>query len=234
QGEINSGSITLTLTSIGNGNCVPVSDEIEIEFTPTPTADAGANEIVCANDPEVQLNGSVTIASGGTWSGGNGSFNPNANALDAVYTPTATETANGSVQLTLTTTGNGNCTPVADVMTITITPAPVVDAGDDVIVCANDPEVELDGAISVATGGTWSGGNGSFFPNENDLEAVYTPSAGEIAAGEVTLTLTSIGNGNCIAVSDEVTITITPAPVVDAGDDQTLCNNNATAQLDGS
>lgn len=234
QSEINSGSITLTLTSTENGNCLPVSDETTIEFTPTPTVEAGPSEIVCANNADVQLNGSVSIANGGTWSGGSGTFTPNADVLDAIYTPSATEIANGSVQLTLTTTGNGNCIAVNDVMTITITPAPVINAGADITVCANNPEVELDGVYSVATGAEWSGGNGTFIPGENDPKAEYIPSAAEIAAGQVTLTLTSTGNGNCLSVSDQVVITITPAPVVNAGADQTLCNNNATAQLNGS
>ena len=37
------------------------------------------------------VNGSVTIATGGVWSGGAGSFTPNNTALNATYTPTATE-----------------------------------------------------------------------------------------------------------------------------------------------
>jgi hypothetical protein len=100
-------------------------------------------------------------------------------------------------------------------------------------VCANNSAIILNGAVTVATGAIWSGGTGTFNPNNSTLNATYTPSAAERTAGTVTLTLTSIGNGICNAVSDQVTFTITPAPTVTAGPDQTLCGNNANATLIG-
>jgi hypothetical protein len=80
-------------------------------------------------------------------------------------------------------------------MVITITPAPTANAGTDVSVCANNATVSLNGTVTVATGGVWSGGTGSFNPGPNALATQYTPSAAEIAAGSVTLTLTTTGNG---------------------------------------
>ncbi len=234
QAEINSGSVVLTLTSTGNGNCLAVSDQVQLSFTPAPTANAGANSSVCANNASIALNGSVTVAAGGAWSGGTGSFSPNNSALNATYTPTAAEIANGSVTLVLTTTGNGNCLPATSSRTITFTPAPTVNAGADGTVCANNAAIALNGAVSGATGGTWSGGTGTFSPNAHALNAVYTPSAAERTAGTVTLILTSTGNGNCSPVADQVTYTITPAPTANAGDDQTICANNAVATLNGS
>ncbi|MCB9200511.1 MAG: hypothetical protein H6596_08495 [Flavobacteriales bacterium] len=136
--------------------------------------------------------------------------------------------------LTLTTTGNGTCNAVTDQVQIAFTPAPVVNAGADGAVCANNAAIALNGSVTGATGGTWSGGSGTFSPNANTLNASYTPSAAEITAGSVTLTLTSAGNGTCNAVSDQVTWTITPAPTANAGADQTLCANNADAVLNGS
>ena len=234
QGEIANGFVTLTLTTTGNGNCLAVTDEVTISFSDAPTADAGPNQTVCANNPDVQLAGEVTIATGGVWSGGEGSFSPNANDLNAVYTPSADEIAAGSVQLTLTTTGNGDCLPVTDVMTINITPTPVVNAGSDLFSCANSPTVTLSGSVTVASGGIWSGGNGQFTPSNTSLTATYTPSEAEIAAGFVTLTLTSTGNGLCNEETDEMTIFIAPAPVVDAGAPVIVCANNNEVQLNGS
>ncbi|MDX9750480.1 MAG: hypothetical protein RBT71_05320, partial [Flavobacteriales bacterium] len=232
--EIAAGSVTLTLTTTGNGSCAPATDEVTITFTDAPTADAGPDQTVCANDPEVQLQGAVAIATGGIWSGGTGSFSPNNATLNAIYTPSAAEIAAGSVTLTLTTVGNGNSNPVSDQMTITITPAPVVNAGADITICANQPTAQLAGVVNHAEGGIWSGGAGTFVPGNTNLAATYTPSAGEVATGTVTLTLTSTGNGLCNAVSDQVTITIAPAPIVDAGNAITACANNATTPLNGS
>jgi hypothetical protein len=116
---------------------------------------------------------------------------------------------------------------------ITFTPAPTVNAGVNGSVCANNSAITLAGSVVGATGGVWSGGAGSFAPNNATLNAVYTPTAAERTAGSVNLTLTSTGNGNCSAVSDQVLWTITPAPTANAGADQTLCANNTVATLNG-
>jgi gliding motility-associated-like protein len=234
QSEINAGTLTLILTSTGNGNCIPVTDNVTYTFGPSPTADAGTDIELCSNNATAQLAGAVTIATGGAWTGGAGTFSPNANSLDAEYTPTAQEITDGSVTLTLTTTGNGDCSPVTAEVEISFTPSPTANAGTDQTVCANDVEVNLNGFVSIATGGTWSGGSGTFTPDANTLNAIYVPSAGEIAAGTVTLTLTTTGNADCLPESAQMTITIDPEPIVSAGNDLDICSNNAAVQLNGS
>src|SRR5690606_1859025 len=124
------------------------------------------------------------------------------------------ERAAGTVTLTLTTVGNGNCNAVSDNVTFTITPAPTANAGLDRTVCANNAAVALNGSFTIATGGVWSGGAGTFDPSTTNMGAVYTPSAAEITAGIVTLTLTTTGNGSCNAVTDQMVISITDAPSV--------------------
>ncbi|MBK9146810.1 MAG: gliding motility-associated C-terminal domain-containing protein [Flavobacteriales bacterium] len=232
--EVAAGTLNLTLTTIGNGNCVAVSDEVLVTFTAAPTANAGTGGVFCANNASIPLNGSVTVANGGAWSGAQGTFNPNANALNAVYTPSVGELAAGSVTLTLTTTGNNGCTAVSSQVTYAFTPSPTADAGVDLFSCANNATVQLNGGVTVATGGLWTGGTGGFSPNNGTLIATYAPSAAEIAAGSATLTLTTVGNGSCNAVSDQVVINIAPAPIVSAGAALQACANNAAAQLNGS
>jgi hypothetical protein len=232
--ERTAGTVTLTLTSTGNGNCNAVTDQVTFTITPAPTANAGADQTLCSNNPVATLNGGFTVATGGVWSGGNGSFDPSTTNMNATYTPTAAEIANGSVTLTLTTTGNGSCNQVTDNITLNFTPSPVVNAGADVTRCANNASIALNGSVTVATGGVWSGGLGSFSPNNATLNATYTPTAAEIAAGTLTLTLTSTGNGTCNAVSDSRVITFTPAPTVDAGVNGTVCANNSAIILNGA
>lgn len=232
--EVSAGSITLTLTSTGNGNCSPVTDQVTIFYSAAPTANAGPDQTKCANNAATTLAGSVTVASGGQWSGGLGTFAPNNNTLNATYTPTAAEISSGSVTLTLTTTGNGTCSSVTDQVTIFFTTAPTVNAGPDQTVCANNSVVTLNGSFTVASGAAWTGGAGTYSPNNTTMNATYTPTAAERAAGTVTLTLTTTGNGSCVAASDQVVITITPSPTVNAGPDQTKCGNNPDATLAGS
>ena len=212
-GEVTAGTVTLTLTTDDpTGPCLAVSDTMTITINPAATVNAGADQTVCASSPAVTLAGIIGgSASNGTWSGGGGTFTPNATTLNASYTPSAGEVSAGTVTLTLTTNDPaGPCGAVGDTVTITITAGATVNAGADQTVCASSPAVTLAGIIGgSASNGTWSGGAGTFTPNTTTLNAVYTPSAGEISAGTVTLTLTTDDPaGPCGAVSDTVTITI--------------------------
>jgi hypothetical protein len=49
--------------------------------------------------------------------------------------------------------------------------------------CANNAALALNGSFTVATGGVWSGGAGTFSPSTTNMNATYTPSAAEIASG---------------------------------------------------
>ncbi|MFN6945007.1 MAG: T9SS type B sorting domain-containing protein [Cytophagaceae bacterium] len=227
------GHVILRLTTTGNGTCNAVSDTIHVAITPAPTVNAGPDEIVCANNVSVALQGEVTVAAGGRWSGGSGTYTNNDQELNATYTPSAAEIAAGQANLRLTTTGNGTCNAVFDNMRITITPAPVVSAGQNVTVCANNAAVQLNGSVSVSGGGRWLGGTGTFSPSRNALNAIYEPSQVEKDLGIVVLTLESTGNGDCLAESRTVTIRITPAPTAYAGDNRTVCADIDHIQLFG-
>ncbi len=233
--ELTAGSVTLTLTTIGNGICPAVTDQVTISYLDSPLVNAGGPYVSCGNNSQIILNGTVTNAGGGRWSGGSGTYSPNDSSLVATYTPTPTEIANGGFIITLTSIQNGNCIPVSDTALVTITPAPTVDPGPDHTVCANNPDVLLNASVTVAGGATWSGGGGTFSGGVNGLiNNTYTPSPLEITNGVANLTLTTFGSTGCIEVDSTVTITITPAPVVFAGNDISICANNATASLNGS
>jgi hypothetical protein len=120
-------------------------------------------------------------------------------------------------------------------MRITYSPAATANAGADVSVCSTSPQVTLAGVVGGgATGGTWSGGAGTFNPSASALNASYTPNAAEIAAGSVTLTLTTNATGGpCGQVSDQVKITIMPAATVNAGLDRIACSTSPAVQLAG-
>ena len=212
QSEINSGTALLTLTS-QPGACNSVSDNVTITFTLAPTVNAGSDLEICQNAFPILLDGAVTIAAGGIWSGGTGTYSPSNTSLTAGYTPSQAEINIGYFTLNLTSTGNGNCLEVTDDVTFMLTPEPLVDAGNDEIVCASNPSVNIYASVQNATGGIWTGGTGSFDPSNTSLNVTYTPSISEITAGSVTLTLTSTGNGVCLAVQDQMTITINSNPL---------------------
>ncbi len=234
QTEIDAGIIKLYLTSASGNSCNPVVDSMNIIIDPKPIVNAGIDQFICSNNAGTVLNGSVSLASGGQWSGGAGSYSPNNSVLNAIYTPTQGEINAGFVDLILTSTGNGSCIPEDDTMRINFTPATTVDAGTNFEVCANNNQIDLVGTITVATSGTWSGGAGIYNPNPNSLTTSYTPTPTEISNGSVVLWLTSTGNGNCSAVQDSIAVTINPSPIVDAGTDQNVCVDALTVNLNGS
>ncbi|MBL4656531.1 MAG: PKD domain-containing protein, partial [Flavobacteriales bacterium] len=228
------GTVALVLTTTGNGGCPAVADAMLVSYTSAPIVDAGPDQTVCTDNPSVVLAGNVTIATGGTWTGGTGTFNPNANTLTATYTPSAFEISTGSVSLVLTSTGNSTCNPEFDTVAIIITPIPIVDAGNDTTVCSNGSDVQLVGNVITATGGIWSTNGTGTFNDSALLNAIYTTSSADSAAGGVTLTLTSTGNGNCNPVSDSINIFFLPGIDVNASADTTICSADSFLVLSGS
>src|SRR5204863_102278 len=112
-------------------------------------------------------------------------------------------------------------------------PAATVSAGGNQTICEGSTAT-MAGSFEVGTtSATWStSGTGSF--NNNSPTAVYTPSAGDITAGTVTLTYTTDDPaGPCPAVSASMTLTINPAATVSAGSNQTICEGS-TATMAGS
>src|SRR5690606_14733942 len=148
-------------------------------------------------------------ASGVSWTtSGTGSFSASATILNPEYVLTNADKAAGRVILRLTSTGNGSCKAVTDDIAITVTPAPTISAGIGQLVCADIGSIQLDGKVTVASGGSWTSlGTGSF-SNSNILNSSYTLSPADTAAGTVSLVLTSTGNGSCQAVSDTVVYSI--------------------------
>jgi hypothetical protein len=222
-GEI--GTITLELTASGSGPCPAAVDYVDIQIIRETFVSAGADKTVCqgsdVNLIDAAIGGSTTSV---TWTGGAGTYIPNANTLNAIYRPAASE-AGTTVVLTITTNDPpGPCGPSSDQVAITIEPRPVVFAGADKVVCEGDVVSLIDATASGPVGSvTWSGGSGTFLPSNTTLNAIYVPAPAEIGT-TVTLTLTSDDPaGPCGAASDQVAIAINKAPEVFAGTDQAIC-----------
>lgn len=229
-------SITFVLTS--TGNCTPVSDTVVAYIAKSPVVNAGPDVTMCANNvTPVALNGYFNYCLGATWAGGNGgAFGNNASATTS-YTPSPADISSGQVLITYSSTASVfGCPNIVDSLYLYFTPAPVVNAGADIVICANTPKVSLNGSVSGgSTTGVWSSsGSGVFSPGSTNLSTFYQLSAADQAQTSITLHLTSTANGLCNSVQDSLTITITPAPLVNAGLSDTICSNMGFIQLNGS
>lgn len=229
--------IQLILSS--TGPCPVQKDTLILYVSPSPIANASADQTACSNNSLISLNGTVSggAATGDWGTMGTGTFTPNVSTLNATYIPSALDISTGFVKLFLTSTNFGSCNTSIDTMEVTFTTQAVVDAGPDtVIVCSNNPIVNLSGSVSgSSTTGKWTtNGNGFFSPNNISLITSYQPSANDIASGEVLLYLESTSNGNCLPVFDSLLIQFTASPIVDAGINQITCSNDATISLNGA
>lgn len=234
--EVTAKSVTLYMTSTNNDKCSAVTDTVKINYSPSPIVTVGPGGSVCKNNPTIKLSGTVSGASTtGVWSGGKGTYSPDSTSLSPTYTPTATEIASGSVKLTLKSTNNGTCLQQRQDVTFAFNDLPKIDAGSSVTACKNNPSAKLGASIiQGATSVRWSGGGGTFTPNDSTLTATYVATAAEANSGKVILTATSIGNGNCNAVTDTVSIRFINSPTVNPGTAGPVCANNNPIQLNGS
>jgi gliding motility-associated-like protein len=228
--DISSGTVVLTLTPYNT--CLPVGDSLILSITPPTVVSAGNDMTVCSSETNVILNGIVTGTSiTGTWTtSGDGLFSPSADSLTSTYTFGTADTTTGSVILILASTNNGICGAVSDTMMITITNTTTAFAGSDIVVCTNNSSATLNGSLAGGTSAVWtSTGSGTFTPSDSVLNAAYQPSAADITSGTVLLTLTPLNS--CSPTADSLVLTITPAPVISAGTDITVCGVSGVSLL---
>jgi hypothetical protein len=116
------------------------------------------------------------------------------------------------------------------VLPVSVTQPPTANAGVDQTVCTGSPTAFLTGTPTNQSSVIWSGGAGTYSPNNTSQTISYTPTAGEITAGFVNLTFTAIASGGgCANASDIVKITY-PALLVNTLSSYTLaCNSSTTA-----
>ena len=132
----------------------------------------------------------------------------------AVYEVTANYVMNNSLTCQSASTFDVNVTVLTGAPTVSI-------AGPGSAICSNT-EASLTVTAVNAVFGSWSSnGTGTFSPGVTSATVGYLPSAADLAAGTVDLTYTAT-NG-CGSNSATFTVSIIPAPTVNAGADATMC-----------
>ncbi len=184
---------------------------VNITITAQPTINIGPDQSICASNSSVLLNS--TIGGGATgvlWStNGTGTFS-SATTLTTTYTLSASDLLLGQITIYATSENSPSCNKEMDSLSVNISPSPTVNAGpDQTISCYDGTGITMNGTITNATGAIWSNYEGTFTPNEADLNATYFPSSNEIANGAVQLVLTSDENNLCPPGTDTVDLMIT-------------------------
>lgn len=189
---------TYTLGVLDANGCA-ATDDIEITVNPLPVADAGIDQTICDGD--------VTNMAGA--GGVQYEWNPATDLVDATD-PTTQASPTATTNYALTVTDANGCQDIDD-MTITVNPVPVVDAGQDEVIC-DQQTVQL--TASGAQDYSWSPNTGL------DDAAIANP----IFSGSTTTTFTVTGtDANGCSSTDDVEVTVNPLPVADFDDPADHC-----------
>ena len=230
--------VTLAITTASCGTVTTAPQTIVVNDVPAVTL--SANTTVCASNltltfgpgagiTQSTLTGTAQAqANTYTWTitGGAYSFQAGTNANSQYPQILFTDLAAYTIQAT----EQNNCGTSTKTQTITFVQAPTVSAGPTQTICAINPVATLAGSVTGTVSSTqWLGGSGTFNPSRNVLTPTYTPSAAEIAAGKVTLTLqaNTALPAPCNVVTSSVTINITPIDNVNSPPAAAICTGQA-------
>lgn len=175
---------------------------VNIGINPPVQVDAGNTQSVCAGT-------SFTLTANPSGVGGF-SYNWN-NGLGAGQSHTLM--TNNTTTYSVTVTDSNNCM-ASDQVTVNITQPPVAIAGLDNEICVNE-QFQLSGILQgTAVTGTWNANvsGGSFQPNNAVSNPVYHPPLNY--TGPILLNFTSNATPPCPASTDQLELTINPAPVI--------------------
>ncbi len=215
------GTTNITVTAIASGGCnssQSSNNTASVVVIAAPTAVAGTAIATCVTSGSINITAGSSSANnaGIIWtSNGTGTFT-NANSLTTcTYLPSAADIAAGSRTITLTAIGNGGCANATSNKTLTINQPPVANAGTSIHTCNNSGAVNITAGASASNQASvnWtSSGTGSFANATSLTNCTYNPSAADIAAGSVTLTLTANPLTGCSSNSATKTLTIHTNP----------------------
>ncbi|MFC5271910.1 gliding motility-associated C-terminal domain-containing protein [Adhaeribacter terreus] len=191
---------TYTVTGTNSLSGCFSTDQVTITVLPAPVVDAGVNQAVCAGTP-VTLN--ATGATTYTWTNGTNTFT----GSSITVSPTATTT--------YTVTGTTNSCTSTDQVTVTVNPLPVITASNRTI-CAGQATT-LSATATGISSFTFTDGTNTFTGNNISVSPAAT----------TTYTVTGTTASNCSA-NTQLTVTVNPPPVVDAGADRAICLGTPT------
>ncbi|MEK8180954.1 LamG-like jellyroll fold domain-containing protein [Flavobacterium buctense] len=234
--DIAAGSVILTLTATGNTPCSTVISTKTVIINNQATADAGSDFSFCYDSGAINITAgsNATYQTSIAWtSNGTGTFNNADSLTNCTYTPSAADITAGNVIFTLTASNVG-CVDATATKTVTISLLPTAIAGTEINTCSSNGDVNITAGSNATnyTSVSWtSSGTGTFTNPDSLTTCTYTPSADDITAGIVTLTLTANGNAPCIAVTSTKNIIISMGPNAVAGPNFSTCYSGGSINI---
>ena len=196
-------NVKLKSTNASGSDSITKVDFVTLDSV--PIVFAGNNVTACSNNNGIiDVSGTISgSATSGYWTSLGGNFGANL-SLNTTFIPDSNKVP-GNITIVLSSDG-GYCNPVSDSFIVTYIEEGKVDAGVNFEACASTG-ASLFGAFKNATGIVWSGGNGSFIPNNTTKNALYLPSESE--KNDSTFVILRIESvGGCSDTKDSVIYTL--------------------------
>ncbi|HLO55670.1 MAG TPA: PKD-like domain-containing protein, partial [Saprospiraceae bacterium] len=239
-------TITPSYTNAG-GTCTGTPIIATVVVNPTATVDQVANQTLC-NGATSQA---VTFTSSSTngdiiynWTNNAPSIGLAASGSGNISSFTTINTGNQPVVATITvipefSNGGVQCDGVPMIFTITVNPPPVMNAVTNVVVCNNAMTPTIDFTTPLSGGsivynwtndntsiGLGASGTGDILP----FTAINTSNTPVVANLTVIMSYTNDGI-TCVSLPMNFTITVNPTPIVNAVQNQVVCNNLSTTLI---
>lgn len=196
---------TLTETNTVDGTVCTQSNSITITVATPPAPSAGSNQTICSGS-SVMLGMNSVPGNSYRWSPAAGL------SSTTISNPVATPLKTTTYYLVETNDSTG-CMK-RDTVIITVTPAPVADAGNNKIICQGG-KTQIGGTAVAGRKYSWSPSTGL------SSDAVADPIASPFTTTTYTLTETNLAN-DC-KKTNTVTVTVTPQPYAFVGQSQSIC-----------
>jgi PKD repeat protein len=212
-------------------DCGTITSTQNLTFIPSPVVSVGTDQTICF-EQTVQLQGKIDgNVTSSSWVGGQGTFSPDRNALDAVYTPTEAERRSGKVQLILqaNTALAAPCKVINAYLTVTINPQINITSPAVAARCNNVPlNYTIASNIPGATF-TWTAvgsANASGFVTSGSGITINDVISNSQPVNDATVTYTiTPTNGGCTGVPFNLTVTIADIKNTISSTTSVVCNS---------
>jgi large repetitive protein len=190
------------------GNTTTCSMTVTVTDTEAPVITCPADILICSTEQPVLGNATATDNCGVAGI---------TNNAPATFEPGTTLVAWTATDI------HGNTSTCTQ--TVVITPQAVADAGQNELICAGQVLNVTTATAQNYSSLLWTTSGQGTILNASTLNPTYVPVNGE--TGNIYLTLTASGIVPCASVSDQMLLTILPAPIAIAGPDASICEGQS-------
>jgi len=222
--DIEVGVLIIFISVLTNDN-LSLTDSLTLIIVRAPLSQTDQEAFLCESD-SLQVFGQSHFSTFQTWTTTGDGYFSNPFMLDPVYYPGFNDLLSGMVDLCLISFPIQPCfQPDVSCLTLEIQKNTQVQTGEDALICKNE-NYQLDATVQNYISLQWFTSGDGTFSNQTIQDPVYTPGVGDKAAGEASLTLMSTSMFPCQGFElDTLVLNIVNLPQVQAGINQTVCNN---------